>query len=131
MTHMVFGTLLEFDAPPSSHKYQDISPSHPLSRPIPLTIHPRTASLSDMHFKYGKFRQYVRRVIDDGIRSRNVAKLAASPGSHVGGLESGSWWELNGEDEELHLSMMPFFADVFENTPTVMSDIHGNGTPAM
>ncbi|CAE6449520.1 unnamed protein product [Rhizoctonia solani] len=134
LTHIIFGTLPEFDAPEpttSISQYEHIPPTHPLFRPIPLSTHPRNCTKSEMHFKYGKFRNEVRRAEDPTIMAQNLAKLGAKPGTHAGGLESGAWWELAGEGEELHLSMIPFFADVFENTPSVLSQVHGNGTPAM
>ncbi|KAH7322080.1 thioesterase-like superfamily-domain-containing protein [Rhizoctonia solani] len=134
LTHIIFGTLPEFDAPEptvSVSQYEHISPTHPLFRPIPLATHPRDTAHSEMHFKYGGFRNNVQRANDPTLMAQNHAKLGAEPGSHTGGLESGAWWELAGENEELHLSMIPFFADVFENTPSVLSQIHGQGTPAM
>ncbi|CAE7202613.1 unnamed protein product [Rhizoctonia solani] len=133
LTHVIFGTLPEFNAPEpttSVSKYEHISPTHPLSRPIPLATHPGTSTPSEMHFKYGAFRNHVRFAQDPTVMAQNVARLHA-PGTHAGGLESGAWWELAELEEELHLSMIPFFADVFENTPSVLSRVHGGGTPAM
>ncbi|KAJ1303586.1 hypothetical protein OPQ81_011769 [Rhizoctonia solani] len=134
LTHMIFGTLPDFDASePSSSvpQYGHMSPTHPLSRPIPLVTHPRDSTPSEMHFKYGQFRHHVRRAEDRAIIAQNIAKLNAQPGSHTGGLESGAWWELAGENEELDLSMIPFFADIYESTPGMLSQVDGNGTPAM
>ncbi|CUA73332.1 hypothetical protein RSOLAG22IIIB_10712 [Rhizoctonia solani] len=137
LTHIIFGTLPEFDAPEptaseSVSPYQHISPTHPLFRSIPLNSHPRNTTPADMHFKYGAFRNHVRRTTPDPtLMARNRAKLEAGSGTHPGGLESGAWWELAGQEEELHLSMIPFFADVSESTPTILSQVHGDGTPAM
>ncbi|CAE6442325.1 unnamed protein product [Rhizoctonia solani] len=134
LTHMIFGTLPEFDAPEppvSVSQYEHISPAHPLFRPIPLATHPGDTAPAGMHFKYGAFRNHVRRANDPTLMAQTQTKLDAEPGSHTGGLESGAWWELAGDDEELDLSMIPFFADVSENTPSVLSQIHGQGTPAM
>ncbi|KDN45019.1 hypothetical protein RSAG8_05192, partial [Rhizoctonia solani AG-8 WAC10335] len=134
LTHIIFGTLPEFDAPEpaiSVPQYEHISPTHPLFRPIPLTTHPRDSTPSGMHFKYGGFKNHVRRTEDPTFMAQTLARFNAEPGTHGGGLESGGWWELAGVDEELHLSMIPFFADVCENTPSVLSQLHGGGTPAM
>ncbi|CAE6445636.1 unnamed protein product [Rhizoctonia solani] len=134
LAHIIFGTLPEFDAPKPTaaiSQYEHISSAHPLFRPIPFSTHPRDCIKSEMHFKYGKFRDEVQRAEEPAIMAQNFARLDAKPGTHPGGLESGAWWGLAGEDEELHLSMIPFFADVFENTPSVLSQVHGAGTPDM
>ncbi|EUC54508.1 thioesterase family protein [Rhizoctonia solani AG-3 Rhs1AP] len=133
LTHMIFGTLPEFDAPDpvgSVSPFTHISPTHPLFRPIPLDTHPRDSTPSGMHPKYDAFKGYVRHASDPTLMARNMAKLDR-PGSHSGGLESGAWWELAGREERLDLSMIPFFADVSENTPTILSHMYGKGTPAM
>ncbi|KAF8713410.1 Thioesterase-like superfamily, partial [Rhizoctonia solani] len=134
LTHIIFGTLIEFDEPEppvSISEYEHIPPTHPLFRPIPFSTHPRNSAPSKMHFKYGKFRNEVRSAHDPTIMAKNHVKLDAEPGTHDGGLESGAWWELAGENEELHLSMIPFFADIFDNTPSILSQVHGKEIPAM
>ncbi|KAG9121905.1 hypothetical protein FRC07_001951 [Ceratobasidium sp. 392] len=128
LTHMIFGTLPAFDAPASTNPHEDIPPSHPLHRPIPLVSHPRTTSTQELVHKYGKFRQYVRRADDLVISNRNRAKLTAPLGTHDGGLESGAWWEMIREEDEIGFSMIPFFADVFENTPALLSKVHGGSS---
>ncbi|CAE6461387.1 unnamed protein product [Rhizoctonia solani] len=133
LTHIIFGTLPEFDAPEpttSVSPFEHISPTHPLFHPIPLNTHPRDSTPSVMHFKYGAFKHHVRRAEDPTLMAQNRAKVD-TPGSHSGGLESGTWWELAGREEELDLSMIPFFADVSENMPSVLSQVYGQGTPAM
>ncbi|KAF8594341.1 hypothetical protein BDV93DRAFT_529369 [Ceratobasidium sp. AG-I] len=129
ITHMIFGTLPPFDTPPSAKSYEDIPPTHPLFKPIPLPTHPHTSPPGEMHPKYGRFRQNVQLAQDPAITKRNNEKLVSAPGTHEGGLESGAWWQLAGEKEELGLSMIPFFADVFDNTPTLLARAHGEGTP--
>ncbi|KAG8739571.1 hypothetical protein FRC10_005431 [Ceratobasidium sp. 414] len=124
---MIFGTLPAFDASPSDKKHENIPPSHPLYRPIPLLSHPRTTAPQELQYKYGKFRQYVQRAEDLVINARNKAKLTTSPDTHDGGLESGAWWEMLQGEDEMGLSMIPFFADVFENTPALLSEAHGDG----
>lgn len=124
---MIFGTLPAFDALPSTNKHENIPPSHPLYKPIPLLSHPRTTSSEELQYKYGKFRQYVRRAEDDALGVRNKSKLTSPANTHDGGLESGSWWEMIRDEDEIELSMIPFFADVFENTPTLLSQAHGDG----
>ncbi|KAG9099951.1 hypothetical protein FS749_016649 [Ceratobasidium sp. UAMH 11750] len=131
LTHMIFGTLPAFDAPPSDNKHENIPPSHPLYRPIPLLSHPHATVPQELQHKYGKFRQYVRRAEDLTISARNKAKLTTSPDTHNGGLESGAWWEMLREEDEVGSSMIPFFADVFENTPTLLSEAYGDGTMFM
>ncbi|KAG8792178.1 hypothetical protein FRC12_006890 [Ceratobasidium sp. 428] len=128
LTHMIFGTLPAFDTPPSANKHENIPPSHPLHRPIPLVSHPWTTAPQELQYKYGKFRQYIRRAEDYALSERNKAKLTAPANTHDGGLESGAWWEMIHEENEIELSMIPFFADVFENTPALLSEAHGEGT---
>ncbi|KAF8755126.1 Thioesterase-like superfamily [Rhizoctonia solani] len=110
LTHIIFGTLIEFDEPEpavSISEYEHIPPTHPLFRPIPFSTHPRNSP------------------------PPKCTLNTAEPGTHDGGLESGAWWELAGENEELHLSMIPFFADIFDNTPSILSQVHGKEIPAM
>ena len=131
ITHIIFGILPPFDAPPSSRLHEDIPPTHPLSRPIPLPTHPRISPPGEMHPKYGRFRENVKLAQDIAVTKRNEERLVAAPGTHEGGLESGAWWQLAGEEEEVGLSMIPFFADVFDSTPTLLARVHGEGTPLM
>jgi len=126
---MIFGTLPPFDTPLSTQTHEDIPPTHPLSRPVPLSSHPRTGLQGELHPKYGRFRENVKCAEDPAIFKRNQEKLA-TPGSHEGGLESGVWWELKDEDEEVGLNMIPVFADIVENTPTLLAQLHGDGVPA-
>ncbi|QRV77930.1 thioesterase family protein [Ceratobasidium sp. AG-Ba] len=131
LTHMIFGTLPPFDAPPSANKHENIAPTHPLYKPIPLVSHPQSTSSEELQYKYGRFRKYVRRAEDYALRVRNKFKLTAPPGTHDGGLESGAWWEVMEDEGGIELSMMPFFADIFENTPALLSEAHGDGTMFM
>ncbi|QRV92740.1 thioesterase family protein [Ceratobasidium sp. AG-Ba] len=131
LTHMIFGTLPPFDALPSSNKHENIPPTHPLYKPIPLVSHPRSTFSEELQYKYGRFRKYVRRAEDHALRTRNKSKLTAPSGTHDGGLESGAWWEMMQDEGGIGLSMMPFFADIFENTPALLSEAHGDGTMFM
>ncbi|KAG9121904.1 hypothetical protein FRC07_001950 [Ceratobasidium sp. 392] len=128
MTHMIFGTLPAFDAPPSTSKYEDIPPSHPLHHHIPLLSHPSNSPLEPIepiHLKRVRFTKHLRRAEDTLISARNKAKLA----KREGGLESGLWVELVDEDKELELAMLPIFADMFRRMPTLLSQADGNGNP--
>ncbi|KAG8722852.1 hypothetical protein FRC09_005598 [Ceratobasidium sp. 395] len=122
-THMIFGTLPDFKAPPSSKEYEDIPPSHPLYHHIPILTHPSDSPLENVDTDRYKFIKHLRRAEDPLIKARNKAKLTAPQG----GLESGLWVELVDEDKELVLAMFPLFADMFRRTPTLLSQVHGNG----
>ncbi|KAG9096482.1 hypothetical protein FRC06_008612 [Ceratobasidium sp. 370] len=130
MTHMIFGTLPAFDAPPSNQKHENIPPSHPLYHSIPILSHPSKALIEIVRTNYFKFRKHLRRADDPAIIARNQLKLAAPPGTDDGGIESGLWVELTGEDEELGLGMLPLFADVFQNPPAMLAELEGERKPA-
>ncbi|KAG8680459.1 hypothetical protein FRC08_016284, partial [Ceratobasidium sp. 394] len=127
MAPMVFGTLPEFDAPPSSRKFENIPPSHPLYHRIPIVSHPSKCSALRISSKHYGFLQYIEHAEDPTINQRNKSKLLAPPDAHSGGLESGLWMQLTGEDEELGLAMIPVFADLYRRTPSLLSEAHGNG----
>ncbi|KAG8739572.1 hypothetical protein FRC10_005432 [Ceratobasidium sp. 414] len=127
MAPMVFGTLPEFDAPPSSKKYENISPSHPLYHRIPIVSHPSKCQVIHISTKHYGFLNHIQHAEDSAINQRNKSKLAAPPDTHAGGLESGLWMELTNEDEELGLAVIPVFADLYRRTPSLLSEAYGNG----
>ncbi|QRV92739.1 thioesterase family protein [Ceratobasidium sp. AG-Ba] len=122
MAHMIFGTLPALDAPPSSAKYEDIPPNHPLYHSIPMFSHPSASKVHRFPGGLVEFEKHAQRGEDIAIIARNRSKFVDAQG---GGLEAGIWVELMGKEEELEFSMLPFFADMFERTPTLLNHAQG------
>ncbi|QRW06869.1 thioesterase family protein [Ceratobasidium sp. AG-Ba] len=129
MTHMIFGILPAFDAPPSDKKYEDIPPTHPLYHSMPLPSHPTTLSVMPNVVSNLGFAKHIQYSPDPVIISRNKSKLVAPRGTHGGGLEGGLWLELTEKGANLALGLIPVFADFYPRTPGLLARTHGDNVP--
>ena len=122
---MVYGVLPDLSQVFLSDKLTLVSPN-PIARRIPLSCHPSIARVDkpgpkllfqdkseDMFFKDRNVQRMAKRNVEGSIEVE-VDSLGS------GTFEWAAWFQLKNEEDEIDLTMLPFFADCMKNVPSLL-----------
>ena len=118
MTHVIFGVN---DAQPGNIN-NTLSATSPYARRHPLYTHPSEAIPMPSPRVWG-FHHHVKWTREQDILDKNRVDHPNRTNSNTvggGGLEWGTWFELNGNEEKITTPSLCFLADIFTNAPVLL-----------